>query len=248
MTTVLLLGGTSEAVALAQRIVCQFRWRVITSLAGRTRQAAISAGEHRVGGFSGSNGMREYIIQNAIDVIIDATHPFATTISAHAQSVSKTLELPYLRVHRPAWLQQEGDLWYSVTDLSNAAKQLPTTARRLFLACGRKDLACFAQTADKQFIVRLIEAPQQRLPLLNYELILARGPFTEAEEIALFKHYRIDLVVSKNSGGAASYGKIAAARTLQIPVLMLQRPTTVYEPAVDSVDQAMRWLSCLTQQ
>jgi len=250
MKTVLLLGGTTEAIDLAQRIVVELQWRVITSLAGRTRQPRLSAGEQRSGGFNGSAGLRDYISQNSIDIIVDATHPFATTISQHALTASKALALPYLRLQRPAWQKQDGDIWHKVADIPDAAQQLPSTAKSIFLATGHQQLEYFAEFADKQFYIRLIEAPAQRLALPNYELILARGPFTEAAETALFRHYQVDLIISKNSGGTASYGKIAAARTLQIPVIMVQRPatdtkySTAYTITAESVQQA---LLCLTR-
>lgn len=247
-TTLLILGGTREALDLAHRIADNIadknEIRLITSLAGRTSRPAAIPGEVHSGGFGGLSGIIEFINGQSVDVLIDATHPFARMISQTARAACAQLQLPLLRLERPAWQRVAGDVWIEAGSLADAASRLPQDAARILLACGRKNIECFAGCNKRFFLVRLIEAPdtRTRLPLHNYELMLARGPFCKKDEIALLQYYRIDAIVSKNSGGFAAYAKIAAARDLGLPVVMIKRPPAPGGELVSDIDGALVWL------
>lgn len=226
MTRILILGGTREAVQLAQRLHGQAGLQTISSLAGRTRTPHMPPGEVRVGGFGGPAGLRDYLAREQIDLLIDATHPFAERMRGNAIQASGESGVPLLRLERSAWQQQPGDRWLVVNSVEDAAKAAAEHGRRAFLTTGVKELTAFRGLEPVWFLVRLVDPPKDPLPLHHYELILGRGPFGAADEETLMRQHRIDLLISKESGGESTYGKIAAARTLGIPVIMIRRPAT----------------------
>ncbi len=239
----LILGGTAEAADLAARLDVDDRFDVTSSLAGVTRRPAPLAGMVRRGGFGGPDGLTAYLRDERFDRVIDATHPFARNISIHAAAACRELGIPLLRLERPAWQRHADDHWIEVTDMAAAAALLPTLGQRVFLTGGRKDLASFAALDGFWFLVRLIEAPAEPLPLDRHQLILARGPFEIDDELRLLRQHKIDAIVAKNSGGAATYAKIAAARTLGLPVVMVRRrPQTSEVATVPDVEGALAWL------
>ncbi len=238
----LILGGTGEAVALAERAAADPRLEVITSLAGRTRHPAAVPGRLRIGGFGGAAGLAAFLEDQNIDLLVDATHPYAAAISAHAATACEKAHLPRLVLVRPPWEETAGDRWIEVPDATAAADALVDLGRRVFLSTGRQDLAPFARLADHWFLLRLIDPPAEPLPLPHHELILARGPFTEADERALLGRHRIDALVSKNSGGSATYAKISAARGLGLPVVMVARPAAPAGEAAADPETAFAWI------
>ena len=239
---ILILGGTGEARALADALARRPGIKVITSLAGRTVGPRLPAGELRVGGFGGGSGLAAYIVQEGIDAVIDATHPYAAAISRHAVEAAGTTGRPLLRLERAAWTPQSGDHWIVVDSLAGAVEVAPRLGSRVFLTIGTKEIAALAGAQSLWFLVRLVERPDSPLPLANHEIILGRGPFAEADEIELIRGHRIDLLVAKNSGGQATYGKIAAARGLGIPVVLLRRPPLPEAETANSIEEAVAWL------
>lgn len=241
-TRVLLLGGTGEAAALAARLADDARIDVTTSLAGRTRTPAAIAGRVRTGGFGGTDGLATYLITEKIDLLIDATHPYAARMPNNAASACAHVGVPRLRLLRPSWTQVTGDRWIAAADLTTAAALLPGLASRVFLTTGQRDLNAFASLTGIWFLIRLIEPPGS-VPLAQYQVILDRGPFRTEDEIALLREHQIEAVVSKNSGGEATIGKIAAARTLGLPVIMVDRPAQPSGETVETVDACQAWLT-----
>ena len=240
MKRILILGGTREAVELAERLHKRDGLHVISSLAGRTHTPHLPPGEVRVGGFGGAAGLRDYLARERIDLMIDATHPFAERMHANAVEASRASGVPLLRLERPVWQPQAGDHWIMADSADHAAKLAPHHGKRAFLTTGVKDLGAFRDIDAVWFLVRLVEAPTEAIPLRHYELIRGRGPFGAADEEALMRRHDIDLLISKESGGDSTYGKIEAARMLQIPVIMIRRPTPV--PGVEvatSIDAAV---------
>lgn len=240
----LILGGTGEARALAAHATAQFArdLRVITSLAGRTRSPAALAGEVRRGGFGGADGLAAYLRATRIDFVIDATHPFAARISATAQQACALLDIPLLTLSRPAWVKEEGDHWIDVADAAEAAIHLPALGHRAFLTIGQRDIAAFAGVGGVHFVVRLVDPPLGALPLASYELLVGRGPFTVADERLIMERHAIDVLVSKASGGASTAAKLAAARVLRIPVIMLRRPPQETRISVAGIEDALAWI------
>ncbi|MDP6473413.1 MAG: cobalt-precorrin-6A reductase [Alphaproteobacteria bacterium] len=241
----LILGGTGDAVQLSHAAEQRFgeRLGVIYSLAGRTRAAAEAGGELRVGGFGGVDGLARYIRDNNIDFLIDASHPFSAQISQHACLAAAATATPRCLLTRPAWQARQGDVWHEAADMSQAAALIPALGSRIFLSLGQRSLKYFSGLPDIWFLVRLIEAPKGPLPLAEAELITGRGPFDAASERRLFEKHRIDAIVTRASGGAATQGKIDAARTLGLPVIMLRRPAPPPGETADSIEAALLWLA-----
>ena len=241
---VLILGGTGEAVALAQALAgSRPELAVTTSLAGATSAPVRPPGHLRTGGFGGADGLAAWLAEARVDALVDATHPFAATMAGHAAGAAATVGIPRLKLVRPMWQRRDGDRWIGVADAAAAAGALATlAARRVFLTLGSRDLQAFAGLKGTTFTVRMIEPPAEPLPLVRADLILARGPFGEAGEGALMASRRIDAVVAKASGGEATRGKIDAARALGLPVVMIARPPLPQGPVATDVAAAMAWI------
>lgn len=220
--TVLILGGTREAVELAAELAATHPdWRIITSLAGRTKEPAPVAGETRSGGFGGVEGLAAYMRDEGVTRLVDATHPFATQISANARAASEMTSIPLDIRTREPWRKQPGDLWTEVLSLEEARDTLPPGARVL-LALGSQHIALFAARADVHFLVRMVDPPQTPLPLPDHDLLIGKPGRTTAEETDLLKKCAITHIVCRNSGGDGAYAKIEAARDLHLPVIILQ--------------------------
>jgi precorrin-6A/cobalt-precorrin-6A reductase len=237
----LILGGTAEALELAAAGAVRPGLAPISSLAGRTRDPALPQGEVRIGGFGGARGLARFLIERGIDRVIDATHPFAAQMSAHADQACREVGVPRLRLLRPSWVSVPGDRWIEVADFVEAAERLSGLGRRAFLTLGQRDLDAFAQL-DLWFLVRTIEPPGV-LPLRQSQWLARRGPFAVEDERALLRTHAIDVVVTKASGGGATYAKLVAARQLGLPVLMIRRPSPPPGPIVGSVAAALAWLN-----
>ncbi len=243
MARVLILGGTGDAAELAAKVSVIPGVEVITSLAGRTRQPSAPLGTVRVGGFGGSTGLAAYLCEQNIDLLIDATHPFAAQISWNAATAAAEVGIPHLMLVRPAWEKVAGDNWIEVESVEAAAKAIPATAKRVFLTIGRQQLAPFATLAETWFLMRSIDPPAPDTATPNGKLLLDRGPFSLEQERQLLREYQINAIVSKNSGGDATYAKIIAARELGIPVVMVHRLAMPLGEQVADVDSAVAWLA-----
>ena len=213
-------------------------------MAGRTRAPKRPAGAMRVGGFGGAAGLERWLETNDIDATVDATHPFAATISANAAAACRRRGLPRLALVRPPWTRRPGDRWTAAADAAAAAAQAERLGRRPLLAIGRSGLAAFAACTDARFVVRVFEPPDET-PIPGAEVRVSRGPFDEASERAFLRREAVDLVVTKNAGGRAAYGKVAAARALGLPVLIVDRPPPPEPPRVPTVAAAAAWVDNL---
>jgi precorrin-6A/cobalt-precorrin-6A reductase len=238
---ILLLGGSSEASALARHLSGLPEFSVVTSFAGRVSKLSLPPGDVRIGGFGGPEGLSTWITDHGIDAVVDATHPFTARMPRHVVLACHSAGVPHLRVLRPAWLPEPADRWSEVADFEGAARSLRTSgARRVFLTIGRQELRPFADAQPGTwFLVRCIERPDP-LPLDDCEVLLGRGPFRVEDEIALMRGHRIDALVTKNSGGPAAAAKLEAARALEVPVVMIARPPTT-GPSVGTAEQALQW-------
>ncbi len=243
---VLILGGTGEAFVLAQILDKAGGFAIISSLAGRTRTPTIPPGLLRSGGFGGVTGLLKYLRDEAIEAVVDATHPYAARISNSAAKACKTLNLPHVQLVRPAWQKQAEDHWISVASVVDATESLRESGfERIFLTIGRQELKPFATMKDRWFLLRVIDEPKTPLGLENCEIVLGRGPFDTDAEAKLMKQHRVDAIVTKNSGGTATYGKIEAARRLKLPVVVVQRPAAEETDSVATPDEAAKWLKQL---
>ncbi|MDT9694949.1 cobalt-precorrin-6A reductase [Streptomyces sp. P17] len=220
---VLILGGTTEARELAAALTALPGIRVTTSLAGRVKRPGTVTGDVRIGGFGGAEGLAKWLREERVDALVDATHPFAASITANAARAAAATGVPSVVLRRPGWRPGPEDRWHPVPSLKAAADLLPSLGRRVFLTTGRLGLAAFAHLTDLHFVVRSVEPPEPPLPPRT-EVLLARGPFTVADETALLSAHCVDVLVTKDSGGEATAAKLTAARHLALPVVVVRRP------------------------
>jgi precorrin-6A/cobalt-precorrin-6A reductase len=221
--TILILGGTREAAALAAELAAAHpHWRIITSLAGRTKEPKPLAEEVRTGGFGGAEGLADYLRREHITSLIDATHPFARQISANAKRAAGLTGIPLDIRTRPPWQKQPGDIWLEVNSLEAARDALPPGARVL-LALGSQHIAPFASRADVHFIVRMVDKPDAPLALPDHELVIGM-PGDVAAETALLRRHGVTHIVCRNSGGEGAYAKIVAARGISVTLLLVAPP------------------------
>ena len=239
---ILILGGTAEARQLAARLAPRADLAVTLSLAGRTASPAPQPVPVRTGGFGGASGLADHLSAVRIDALIDATHPYAARISANAVHAAARARVAFLALRRPPWPRLADDRWIEVNDVAGAVTALGDNPRRVFVTLGRNELVPFERAPQHHYVIRSVDPVTPPLALPDADYIIARGPFDAAAEHALMERQRIALVVSKNSGGPASYGKIAAARALGLPVIMLQRPALPDAPSVESIDEVLAWL------
>ncbi|MGX8909419.1 cobalt-precorrin-6A reductase [Streptomyces netropsis] len=239
---VLILGGTTEARRLAAELADDPALRVTSSLAGRVAAPRLPAGQVRIGGFGGPEGLARWLREQQVDALIDATHPFAGTISCNAARAAADVHVPLLALRRPGWVAGPGDDWHPVGSLAEAADAIPALGQRAFLTTGRMGLAAFAHLEDMWFLVRSVDAPEPPVPA-RMEVLLARGPFTVEGEAELLRRHGIDVLVTKDSGAAATAAKLVAARQAGIPVVIVRRPPApAGVPVAADPAEAVRWL------
>jgi precorrin-6A/cobalt-precorrin-6A reductase len=214
----------------------------ILSLAGATANPAPAPIPQRVGGFDGADGLVAYIARERIGAVVDATHPFAARMSANAVAACRAANTPLVLFTRPPWTREPGDRWVEVATMDEAVHALGTRPKTVFLTQGRLQLAAFLSAPHHRYIVRAIDRPDEIDALPDRKLILARGPFSLADELALMKRERIEALVTKNSGGRATYAKIEAARALGIEVVILRRPDAPEAETLHDLDAVMAWI------
>jgi precorrin-6A/cobalt-precorrin-6A reductase len=242
MAKVLILGGTTEARRLAERLAQRPGLDVTLSLAGRTASPVAHAVPIRIGGFGGAEGLADYLAAERVDALIDATHPYANIISKNAAAAARNAAVPCVALRRPPWSAVAGDRWIEVSDARAAVDAIGPVGRNVFVTIGRNELAPFASAPQHRYLIRSVDSVEPPLPVPHVTYITARGPFSEASDCALMTQHKIEVVISKNSGGTAAYGKIAAARALGIEVIMLRRPPAPDAPGVSTVEDALAWL------
>ncbi|MDN5916201.1 MAG: cobalt-precorrin-6A reductase [Pseudonocardia sp.] len=218
----LVLGGTTEGRAVAAALDGRPDLRVVSSLAGRVGNPALPSGEVRVGGFGGASGLAGWLRDEHVDVVIDATHPFAAGMTANAAAACADTGVELVVLRRPGWSAGPGDHWHRVASAAGAAALAPVLGRRVFLTTGRGDLAAFAPV-EAAFLIRSVDPPDPPLPL-EHRVLLDRGPFTLDGELAVMREFAAEVLVTKDSGGAATEAKLTAARMLGVPVVMIDRP------------------------
>jgi precorrin-6A/cobalt-precorrin-6A reductase len=218
--TILILGGTKEATELAEKLVLELpQARIISSLAGRTKEPSPIAGEVRIGGFGGAEGLARFLTQNNVTRLIDATHPFAKNISKNAKIAAANTGIKLEIRTRQPWQKSQDDHWIEVATLEEARKAIPIGARVL-LALGSQYIDIFKTRSDVHFIVRMVDEPSTQLSLPNHQIIIGMPGGIE-DETALLKQFSITHIVCRNSGGQGAYAKIEAARALKIPVIII---------------------------
>ena len=241
MPNILILGGTTEASALAQTIAAAGLTATL-SYAGRVANPRAQPVPTRTGGFGGTQGLERYLTDHAITHLIDATHPFAAQMSAQAVEAATNTGTPLIALQRPPWFQGPGDRWTDVPDIAAAVEALAGPRKRVFLAIGRQHLASFAAQPQHDYLLRLVDPPEGPLPLPDTTIVVGRGPFTKSGDIALLQTHEIETIVAKNAGGAGADAKLSAARMLNLPVIMIARPALPERPVAETIDEVMHWL------
>jgi precorrin-6A/cobalt-precorrin-6A reductase len=215
----------------------------VLSLAGATANPAPAPIPQRIGGFGGPEGLMAYLRAERIDALIDATHPFAARMSANAVAACRATATPLVVFTRPPWTPQEGDRWIDVATMEAAADALGLTRKTVLLTQGRLQLAAFARAPQHRYIVRAIDPPAEAAALADCRLILARGPFALHDELKLMREEKVEILVTKNSGGRATYPKIEAARTLGVGVVVVKRPKPPEAETLHDLDSVTAWIS-----
>jgi precorrin-6A/cobalt-precorrin-6A reductase len=255
VTTLLVVGGTGEARALAAALHGTPGLRVVSSLAGAVARPRLPVGEVRVGGFGGPEGLARWLVDHRVAAVVDASHPFAARISVSCVAAALVTSVPLLRLERPAWAPGPDDDWHLVPDVPAAAALLPRLAAtsaaapgRVLLTTGRRDLPAFYDVPGVELVARCVDQPAGPVPP-HVEVLLDRGPYTLEGETELLRSRGIDVLVTKNSGGSLTEAKLVASRSLGVPVVMVQRPRPAPDalpPAdVHDVEAAAAWVRAL---
>ncbi|MDE3059991.1 MAG: cobalt-precorrin-6A reductase [Pseudomonadota bacterium] len=240
---VLILGGTTEASALAQ-LLADAPLSATLSLAGRTQNPTLPPIDCRIGGFGGAEGLAAWMREHRVTALIDATHPFASRMPFHAAQAAISTGIPLLSLLRPAWQRQSKDQWLEVEDHAAAITALGAEPRRVFLTVGRMELAAYATEPQHFYVIRSIDPVAPR-PLPHAVWLTGRGPFTVESEQALMAEHRIEYLISKNSGGSATEAKLIAARMLRLPVILIRRPPRPDAKHVATAEEAIQWILCI---
>jgi precorrin-6A/cobalt-precorrin-6A reductase len=236
---ILLIGGTEEARQLNEILADRPGLELFTSLAGRTKNPAPLKGHVVSGGFGGDAGLTRFLSQNRIQCVVDASHPFAAKMTQTAARVCQRKKVSYLRFQRPLWVAGSADYWVQVPSIDKAVEAAADHAR-IFLSVGRQELAPFTVLKDRFFLVRSIEGVSFEPVECETFFIRQRGPFSVPDEKKLLKHHKIDVIVTKNSGGLSTYAKIVAARELRLPVIMIDRPDLPNVMTLSSIDEVIQ--------
>jgi precorrin-6A/cobalt-precorrin-6A reductase len=237
----LILGGTTETTALCKAL-SEAGQSGTVSLAGRVARPARHPLPQRIGGFGGVDGLIQYINDNNITHLIDATHPFAAKMSSNAVHACHAANIPLIALTRAPWQPEQGDDWFNVPDIPAAVAALDIPRERVMLAVGRMHLNQFTPNPQHFYLLRLVDAPSTPLSFPDHFAVINRGPFTAEDDLALMRTHGITRVVSKNSGGTGARSKLIAARSLNIPVVMIDRPALPTRKETASLAEVLAWL------
>ena len=239
---ILIIGGTQEGNNLAE-IFHGCKLNYIISYAGIVDKVYEKTFKKRIGGFGGKIGMINYIRDNKISHVIDASHPFSSKISLNTMNACKALNIPVINYSRKPWFKKKGDNWIRVKNFYESTNYLRGKPKRIFLAIGRKNLDTYKEFSQNFFLLRFLESNTNNNFFQNQKCIISRGPFTVDDDLRILSRYRIEMIISKNSGGDGAYSKIIAARRLKIPIIIISRPKGVKTKKIYNFNSVMSWLN-----
>lgn len=238
---ILIIGGTQEANKLAE-IFHNYNYNYIISYAGIVNKVFEKGLKKRIGGFGGKNGLIDYIEKNKVTHVVDASHPFSNKISHNTVNACRSLNIPIINFARKPWYKCKNDNWIRVKNFKESTRYLTGNPKRIFLAIGQKNLGFYKDYSHHFYLLRLIEKRNRLIFFPNYKCIISKGPFLVNEDIAILKKYKIDMVITKNSGGKGAYSKIIAARELQIPIVVISRPRGTSIKKVYDSNSVLEWI------
>ncbi|HXH15798.1 MAG TPA: cobalt-precorrin-6A reductase [Sphingomonas sp.] len=241
MSNILVLGGTTEASALAAALAARGDTAVL-SYAGRVASPKAQPIPVRVGGFGGVEGLAGYLRDNAVTHLVDATHPFAARMSGNALAAARRAGVAPIALTRPAWAPVPGDRWTHVADIDAAVAALSGDARRVMLALGRMHVDAFAVQPQHDYLLRFVDPPDRAPALPRHHLIVDRGPFDIEGDRRVMEGHGTEMLVCKNAGGIGAVAKLGAARALGVPVIMIDRPALPARREVHAVADVLGWL------
>lgn len=231
-----------EASAMARRLADRGLPATLSYM-GRVERPKPQPIPVRIGGFGGVPGLVQYLTDQRITHVIDATHPFAAQMSSNAVAACAQTQTPLIALTRPAWQPDPGDDWQRVPDMAAAVAALAGPPKRIMLAIGRMHLAEFAAQPQHHYLLRLVDAPTETPPLPHHTVTIDRGPFSAEADEALMRAHRIELIVAKNAGGTGSVSKLEAARALKLPILMIDRPHLPPRHETHDPEEVLRFVS-----
>lgn len=237
----LLLAGSGEAREIAAALSGAQDWSVTASLLFPERSTGPLPVPARLGRFGGEDGMARFLTSERVDAVLDATHPFASQITAQSARVCARLAIPFAQVLRPAWTPGPGDRWTEVANEAAVAAFL-RPGQRVFTTTGRATLEHLVSRSSARFFVRQLEPRDATDGYRNVRYVTGQGPFSVQEELDTLRDLKIDVLVCKNSGGAPSHTKLDAARELGIPVILVARPPQPDVLRVETVAAALDWV------
>lgn len=242
---ILLLGGTSEARELAE-LLQDAGVRFVSSLAGRVARPRLPVGAVQIGGFGGVAGLQAYLLEQRVDAVVDATHPFAEGMTRNAVAACSALGLPLLRLERPGWTEPAGAGWTWVDDHVQAAVAAARLGERPFLTVGRQSLGHFVEPlGERRALVRVVDAPEVAVPAA-WTVLLSRGPYPAESERTLFAEHGVDVLVTKDSGGSYTWAKMQVAAETGAAVVVVRRAAAALNgPVVSDPSAAAAWVTDL---
>ncbi len=240
----LLLAGSGESRALAQRLAQTGGLRVTASLLHQPRTFGPMPVPTRLGRFGGVEALRRFLVQEQISAVLDATHPFSVQMGHRAAEACAALGLGFARVLRPPWPLSPSERWAEVADEAEVRRHL-REGDRVFATTGRATLDRLVRDVPAQFLVRQMAGRDGPCDFKNVEYIYGKGPFSVDQEVENLGRSRADVLVAKNSGGTPSHSKLAAADALGLRVVLIARPPQPPGTRLETVEAAMQWVARL---
>ena len=241
MKNILILGGTTEARQLGSMLKAN-KLKATISFSGVIPNITEQSIPKICGGFGGAKGLAEYLSKKNITHLVDATHPFSTNISENAIIAAKSTGVHFVALERKQWSEELGDKWMKVKDFDGAKQIITGQFQRVFLAIGRKEIGHFSEYTQHFYLLRVIDSSPVNFGPPKSQIIIDKGPFTFENDKKLLLKYNITKIITKNSGGVGARAKIDAARDLQIPIVMIERPEIHSRKAIHDTELVFDWI------
>ena len=238
---ILILVGTGDSLKVADELCLHAEFKVYIFLDKRSRLRSNSKVAGEISSLRNEEFFHRFLIENGIEALIDASHPFDKESTELCKRVSKLADIKLTHFLRPPWTPTIDDNWTSVRTLDEAAKIIPDGSN-VFIATGRIGLEKFSKLTSSKFFIRRLGKVKLQCPLDNGKFIYGNPPFSLKDEISLFRSLKIDILVIKNVGGDGSFAKVEAARAMNISVIMIERPKESPINAITTIPEIFKWM------